>query len=983
MPERREPEEITLEDLMGIPERTLTDQELPLIRYRPTLIIGAGGTGARVVRKIKRRVRRFFPRERWEAFQYLAIDADDQDDPERGEDRLDEHEFFYIPNFHSGDFIDVLGEPTGDPNVAAWWPRTANGDWYRVQYSGDGAKQERALGRLCLVRNVVGIRAKIRSKIREAITITESLELRSQGIKVYIVGSLAGGTGAGMMLDLAYITRFEIAKEAQLNIYVTGMLVLPDAYTGSSQSRYEENHMQANAYAALMEINHFMSKREYRVRYTSDYEVRFRSGAVQPFDVAYIVGLNGPQQRLGSVDDLSEMLALYMVGEILSPAGSRLSSRLDNLGTSAIIGGHPAAFSSLAYASVLYPQAGLAAYFALKDSTYLIRDVLLPQGTAASNVEEDVKAVISGLRLDEDPGDQLTEELKSRSGAKIEDGQISLDDVAGTHRDDMEGEVQRRETTIRRWITESRHLLRDIQPVRQAEARADIVAETHVVLTDPERGFRYADYWLAELEKRLQAFLDAHMLKEQDAFAEQVSGAESRLSQAKDRLSRAINPQSVMDYRFSLQPGSHFNACIANLNELALASFDRETRQQAAATYQTLVADVRKIRQDVRQAIDRLETEADRRHTMDAQARFSMTAHSQTFALTRSVVGQQRIQALYDSITLFPNRDPIHHDRRVVTSQQRVDLSAGFWRHLAQRNNQWRLDGTAPRVEQLVRATWSYVADQFRTALSDSTLLTEVRESLGDSWTEQLRNLINQARPFWPLSAVDHVEKVEEGKFEVRLVGYGEDPARWRSEVGNVLGGVSPDVYNNASTTEMTFVFTEHARPLYHLGPLRPEGRYRVSYDHLRDQSGQFRVPLHVARQFEKFDLLDPLEEPKRTRRRTGQAKVAASSGSKSAARSGSGRSSEAARTPRRTTASAAAERVTATRADVGGTGAANTSAKSTTGPAGGGAEASTRSRKTSGGAGGNTGQKSGGAGGNTGKASGSKPSARRSRSGR
>ena len=46
--------------------------------YRPTLVVGLGGTGCRIVQKLKRLVQHLFGEQRAEAFQFLVLDTDVQ-----------------------------------------------------------------------------------------------------------------------------------------------------------------------------------------------------------------------------------------------------------------------------------------------------------------------------------------------------------------------------------------------------------------------------------------------------------------------------------------------------------------------------------------------------------------------------------------------------------------------------------------------------------------------------------------------------------------------------------------------------------------------------------------------------------------------------------------------------------------------------------------------------------------------------------------
>jgi len=114
----------------------------------------------------------------------------------------------------------------------------------------------RALGRLAFVDNFRAISGRIEADLKEcsapdtlhqACKLTE-LELRSSKPRVYIVTGLAGGTGGGMFLDLAYVLR-GLLKNQGAPAEVTGLFVLPSPTTSKPAL--------ANTFAALTELNHF------------------------------------------------------------------------------------------------------------------------------------------------------------------------------------------------------------------------------------------------------------------------------------------------------------------------------------------------------------------------------------------------------------------------------------------------------------------------------------------------------------------------------------------------------------------------------------------------------------------------------------------------------------------------------------------------------------------------------------------------------
>ncbi len=79
------------------------------------------------------------------------------------------------------------------------------------------------------------------------------LAVRGTVPRVYIVTSLAGGTGSGMFIDLAYAVRHLLTKMGQEAAEVVGLFLVP----GTEGPDPRRGPQLANAFAALTELNHF------------------------------------------------------------------------------------------------------------------------------------------------------------------------------------------------------------------------------------------------------------------------------------------------------------------------------------------------------------------------------------------------------------------------------------------------------------------------------------------------------------------------------------------------------------------------------------------------------------------------------------------------------------------------------------------------------------------------------------------------------
>ncbi|MCP4695609.1 MAG: hypothetical protein GY862_01995 [Gammaproteobacteria bacterium] len=138
-----------------------------------------------------------------------------------------------------------VGQPERHPHLK---------DWLHIHWVGrhvakdklnikEGAAQQRQIGRFAMFQNAPNIIQEIQRKIRE-------LSRGSANVNVWIIGSSAGGTGAGTLLDAAHMTRIATAGTG-IGVNITGVIVLPDVYAD------KEGISKARAYSLFRELERF------------------------------------------------------------------------------------------------------------------------------------------------------------------------------------------------------------------------------------------------------------------------------------------------------------------------------------------------------------------------------------------------------------------------------------------------------------------------------------------------------------------------------------------------------------------------------------------------------------------------------------------------------------------------------------------------------------------------------------------------------
>jgi hypothetical protein len=182
----------------------------------------------------------------------------------------------------------------------------------------------RVLGRLAFVEHFRSIANRLRRELQdalapEALAAAEKrtgLARRSNWPQIYVVTSLAGGTGSGMFLDVAYLLKLLLRELGYSRQDVTGLFVVPPADT-----KVQTDLALANTYAALTELHHFMGGQPFFARY----EAR-RPPLIDkepPFRRCLFLGVSPDAEGLGQ-REASRLAGECLYRELLTPLGRQV-----------------------------------------------------------------------------------------------------------------------------------------------------------------------------------------------------------------------------------------------------------------------------------------------------------------------------------------------------------------------------------------------------------------------------------------------------------------------------------------------------------------------------------------------------------------------------------------------------------------------------------------------------------------------------------
>lgn len=280
----------------------------------PALVVGVGHLGRLAIEHLRRMAaERYASTDRLPHLRFLNIDTDTET-PETdvgGSPR----ELVLARLNRPAHYLQHASLPPLD----AWMPP---GAVYKLPRNPGPAGGVRAFGRLALFDNYRVIAQRLRQEIETFLTDdplatadkSTGLGLRTNRPRAYLIAGLAGGTGSGMFLDLAYLLRHELRSVGYLRPEVVGMFFVPPADKTASR-----NASLGNTFAALTELHHYQARRtKYQTTFDKS-EAPILDGD-PPFARAAVLQLPKAVNPVGQ-GKVAALAARALFDELLTPAG--------------------------------------------------------------------------------------------------------------------------------------------------------------------------------------------------------------------------------------------------------------------------------------------------------------------------------------------------------------------------------------------------------------------------------------------------------------------------------------------------------------------------------------------------------------------------------------------------------------------------------------------------------------------------------------
>ena len=296
----------------------------------PTVLVGVGGTGAEILSRVRRFVEETYDSlDKFPLLSFLWIDTDKGykiANPEAAGSDFKDYEKCHATV--SGIEVETrLDNMERFPWIEKWFPPELEKNISSLEA---GAGQIRPCGRFAFFCNY----SKIQKDFQQALNRVKGKEnymLNRYGIKVipnsvnvFVTGSISGGTGSGMLIDLGYCIKHWLKGEGSTQI--TAIVPMPNAFAGISVGE----GVIANGYAALMELSYFSDDcTEFVEKYSDSLMDEVRSKE-PPFNFTYLVGTKNGESEF-KLAQIREAIAQNIFLDITSDFAPHKRSIRDNI----------------------------------------------------------------------------------------------------------------------------------------------------------------------------------------------------------------------------------------------------------------------------------------------------------------------------------------------------------------------------------------------------------------------------------------------------------------------------------------------------------------------------------------------------------------------------------------------------------------------------------------------------------------------------
>ena len=339
----------------------------------PTLLVGLGGTGSKIVCRVSKMV----TEEQRQRIGFAVFDTDINELREIREANPFIKTVQTSTKLSVGEYLNI------DTHARdTWFPVNAI---LNSKTLTEGAGQVRAISRLALDTAIrAGNMEPLHTAIEDLYKLEE--EQSDQALRVIIVSSLAGGTGSGLILPVAtYIKNFLATRFQQSANITRGFFILPEVFYEVIRGQAERNNLKCNAYATLRELDAFLMKGDATLpdKYANTVKLEFpRVGSsefeeynVRPYDFCFLLDAQNTEgKKLNDFNQYLEHAANCIYSQSIGPMNKRSNSSEDNTIRELCAEQGRNRYAGAGSSMLIYPVDDVKEYIALKWAQECVSD---------------------------------------------------------------------------------------------------------------------------------------------------------------------------------------------------------------------------------------------------------------------------------------------------------------------------------------------------------------------------------------------------------------------------------------------------------------------------------------------------------------------------------------------------------------------------------------------------------------------------------
>ncbi|MCX6031837.1 MAG: hypothetical protein NT169_21365 [Chloroflexi bacterium] len=724
----------------------------------PTIIIGLGGTGKVALARLKARFYQRFNGRLPATVRLLCLDIDPKEELGRVDGqmvKLGTEEFLDLGNVNVSDIKRELAA-NHFPEIDAWFDRKIALAESNLR---KGAQQNRQLGRLALFWRLEEVKQALTNAIGHVTRLGLTAEAgrpdtaRPVEVNVFIISSICGGTGSGMLIDVAYVIKdlFERRGMGDL-VSVIGVLVSPLVFRTANQ-----DNIQPNAFAALQELDYFMTRRAEKtakrlgepaqINYPSGYQVDCHE---RPFKICYLIDAVASSGRaLEGIENLAPMLIDGIFLQVGSRLGASAASLINNV-KSLNAPERRTVYSSFGVASLIFPAGQIIDICADRVAREVLTEGLLREPLEA--VKQDLAIQVNRF-LDDKEFDQmrLLQRLRQKDNKPLI-GRLKEDDRLRDNRlrkvdkeqmfvhvtgrvEDLSSEAGA--ITARHLDLQQQTIIADFLQLPK-EGRKTLAGRVQEITNDRQLGLPHAIIFLTRLRSRLE-----EIWEDLGRSSNTAQGDRTKTQQRRQVAQEAFE----RDHKAALKPLSFRNSEKAREEYIGAAQtyLDRELEYNSLARARQVVSTLMNSAADLLERLNLL--------------RDNLTWAADSYLQEHENLARRALMGL-DVVRRKPIIDPVkdldglynhfHADARFRTLGDLQGMERGLWGLVGQRREAIAelVFGLAQkafepisqiRLEDVILEKAGITEPDKRRVLPRNLLLAETEKYEPARWLETLR----------------------------------------------------------------------------------------------------------------------------------------------------------------------------------------------------------------------------------------------------